>query len=486
MHEEKTIYEKSRRGRIGYSFDIKQVEDMTAHDFLPEELIRKVKPKLPEVSELDVVRHYTRLSQQNYSIDSHFYPLGSCTMKYNPRVNEEIASYDGFVHTHPLQYQYTIQGNLRLMYELGEMLKSITGLDAVSLQPAAGAHGELTGLLMIREFHKSQGKARKKVIIPDSAHGTNPSSAHIAGYEVVTVKTDSDGYVDFNELEKLVDDEVACLMITNPSTLGIFEKNIKRIANLIHQNGGLVYCDGANLNAIMGKVNFSQLGIDCVHVNLHKTFTTPHGGGGPGSGPVLVRAVLEPFLPVPVINKLDDGKYEAEFHRANTIGRIRAFYGNFGMFVRAYSYIKELGSQGIKEVSERAVLNANYIRARLKDHYHLAFEASSMHEVVFTDKHFKPYGIKTLDVAKRLLDYGFHSPTVYFPITVSGAIMIEPTESESMETLDHFCDVMIKICDEAKTDPEMVKKAPHNTFRRRLDETKAIKEPKLRERFNHD
>jgi glycine dehydrogenase subunit 2 len=482
MQEEKTVFEKSVKGRKGYSLETKDIDGKSVNDFLPRNLQRKAPLHLPELSELDVVQHYTRLSQQNYSIDTHFYPLGSCTMKYNPRINEEVAQMPGFAATHPLQYQFTIQGNLRLMYELGEMLKTVTNMDAVTLQPAAGAHGELAGILMIRAYHAAKGNARTKVIIPDSAHGTNPSSAHIAGYKVVTIKTGADGYMDPKAVALAMDEDVACLMLTNPSTLGIFEKNIREIAEIVHAKGGFVYCDGANLNAVMGKVRMGDLGVDCMHINLHKTFTTPHGGGGPGAGPVVIKKILEPYLPKPVIVK-EDNKYHLDFDRAHSIGRMRAFYGNFGMFVRAYTYMRELGGEGLKRVSELAVLNANYVRARLKDRYALAFEAPSLHEVVFTEKSFKGTDVKTMDLAKRLLDYGFHSPTVYFPIIVSGAIMIEPTETASKDEIDGFCDVMIKIHDEAQKTPELLHDAPAKTFRSRLDEVRAVKEPKLREKF---
>ena len=481
MHDEKNVFEKSVKGRKGYSLSSKDIDDKSLSDFLSDDLLRDEKPHLPELSELDVMRHYTRLSQKNYSIDTNFYPLGSCTMKYNPRINEEIAALEGFAATHPLQYQYTVQGNLGLMYELGEMLKTITGMDAITLQPAAGAHGELTGLLMIRAYHEAHGNPRKKVIIPDSAHGTNPSSAHLCGYEVITIKTGKDGFMSPESVAEVMDETVACLMVTNPSTLGIFEKNIKEIADIVHKKGGLVYCDGANLNAIMGTIRVGDLGIDCMHFNLHKTFTTPHGGGGPGSGPVVVKKNLEPFLPKPVIVKTSEGKFVTLYDRPQSIGRVRAFFGNFGMFVRAYTYIRELGAEGILCTSQMAVLNANYIRARLKDHYSLAYEAPSMHEVIFTDKTFKGTKIKTLDLAKRVLEFGFHSPTVYFPIMVSGAIMIEPTETESKETLDLFCDAMIQIAREAKEEPEKLLQAPSTLFRRRLDEVKAVKEAKLRD-----
>lgn len=482
--EEKTVYEKSKKGRTGYSFDTKEVDARVLKDFLPEQLVRKKEARLPELSEFDVVRHYSRLSQRNFSIDTNFYPLGSCTMKYNPRINEEVASLPGFIASHPMQYQYTIQGNLRLMYELGESLKSLTGMDAVTLQPAAGAHGELTGLLMIRAYQTEKGNPRSKVIIPDSAHGTNPSSAHLSGYKVVTIKTGQDGFLDVAELSRVMDDEVACLMLTNPSTLGLFEKNIKEICSIVHNKGGLVYCDGANMNAIMGRVLVADLGIDCMHINLHKTFSTPHGGGGPGSGPVVVRSILEPYLPIPVIAKDARSKYSADYQRPRSIGRVRAFFGNFLMLVRAFAYIRELGGEGLKQVSDMAVLNANYIRARLMGAYQLVCpDVLAMHEVIFNDKSFKATGVKTLDLAKRLLDLGFHAPTVYFPISVSGAIMIEPTETESKETLDEFCDAMLAIFDETKTKPDQLKSSPQTTYRKRLDEVLAVKEPKLREKF---
>lgn len=485
LSDNKTVFEKSVKGRQGFSFNTKEVNDAKAEQFVPKSLLRQQAVNLPELSELDVVRHFTRLSQKNYSIDTNFYPLGSCTMKYNPRINEETSSYDGFVATHPMQYQYTIQGNLQLMYDLGEMLKSITGMAGVTLQPAAGAHGEFTGLLMIRACLADRGDARKKVIIPDSAHGTNPASAQICGYQVVSIKTGADGYIDPAEVEKVLDEDVACFMITNPSTLGVFEKSIKKIADMVHNKGGLIYMDGANLNALLGNVRINDLGVDAMHINMHKTFTTPHGGGGPGSGPVVVSETLMPYLPVPFIYQNEKGRYVTDYNREKSIGRVRSFFGNFGMFVRAYTYIREMGWDGIKAVSDLAVLNANYIRARLKDHYSLAYAAPSLHEVIFSDKNFKASGVKTLDIAKRLLDFGFHAPTIYFPINVSGAIMIEPTETESKETLDRFCDVMIQIAEEIKSNPDTVKNSPVTTYRKRLDEVKAVKEPKLRENFSN-
>ncbi|MBF0103865.1 MAG: aminomethyl-transferring glycine dehydrogenase subunit GcvPB [Deltaproteobacteria bacterium] len=480
---ENTVYQKSKKGRMGYSFDTYEVDHMTSTDFLPENLVRKTEARLPELSEFDVVRHYTRLSKKNYSIDTHFYPLGSCTMKYNPRINEETAAQKGFSQTHPMQYQYTVQGNLCLIYELGEALKQITGMDGVSLQPCAGAHGELTGLLMIRACLTDRGNPRKKIITPDSAHGTNPASAAMCGYGIVSIKTGEDGFIDPAEVQRVMNEDCAGIMITNPSTLGIFEKNIKKIADIVHAKGGLVYMDGANLNAVVGQISMADLGVDCLHINLHKTFSTPHGGGGPGAGPVVVNNVLEPYLPVPVISKDKYGRYFADYNREKTIGRMRVFLGNFAILVRAYTYIRELGLDGIKKVSKMAVLNANYIRARLKDHYQLKYDSPSLHEVVFSDATLKGTNVKTIDVAKRIIDYGFHPPTVYFPIIVPGAIMIEPTETESKETIDDFCDAMIKIAAEIKNNPEKIIRAPETTCISRLDEVKAVKEPVLRERF---
>jgi len=480
MQEEKTLYEISKAGRSAYSLNTTDVDGKSPQDYLPQNVLRQAAVKLPELAELDVVRHYTRLSQQNYSIDTHFYPLGSCTMKYNPRINEEMSELSGFVASHPMQYQYTIQGNMQLMHELGEMLMAITGMDAVTLQPAAGAHGELTGILMIRAYHTDLGNPRTKIIIPDSAHGTNPSSAHMAGYKIITVKTGPDGMMNPEDVRAVMDEEVACIMLTNPSTLGIFEASVQEITKIVHAKGGLVYCDGANLNAVMGVVRMGDLGVDCMHINLHKTFTTPHGGGGPGSGPVVIKKCLQPFLPNPTIHKQGE-KYVFNFKHEKSIGRVRAFYGNFGMFVRAYTYIRELGPEGIRDVAQLAVLNANYLRAILKNKYSLAFESPSMHEVVFSDKFLAGTEVKTMDLAKRLLDLGYHAPTVYFPISVKGAIMIEPTETTNKETLDEFAKVMLQVADEAKNNPTLLQNSPQTTFRKRLDEVYAVKNLKLRE-----
>ena len=469
MHREPTLFELSSPGRTGYSLPKCDVPEVAPDAVIPEKYLRAKAAGLPELSEFDVVRHYTRLSQWNYSIDTVFYPLGSCTMKYNPRINEEVARFSGFALTHPYQEEEFMQGNLQVMYELSQYLSEISGMDACTLQPSAGAHGEFTGLLMIRSYHESRGNPRKKVLIPDSAHGTNPASAHICGYQVVTVKTGKDGLLQPETVAPLLDDEVACLMVTNPSTLGLFEKNIRKIAEL----------DGANMNALMGVTRLGEMGVDCMHFNLHKTFTTPHGGGGPGCGPVAVKKILEPFLPVPVVVK-EGEKFHLDTKRPQSIGRVRAFFGNFGMFVRAYTYIRELGPDGIRRTCEMAVLNANYLRARLKDVLTLAYEQPSLHEVIFSDRFLKDTGIKTLDVAKRLIDYGFHPPTVYFPLIVAGALMIEPTETENKGTLDAFVEAVKKIVAEVKANPDLLTTAPHDTPVRRLDEVKAVREPKLR------
>lgn len=480
MKSEPTLFELSSSGRKGYSLPQAEVPEVNPSDVIPSDFLRSKNATLPELSELDVVRHYTRLSQKNFSIDTEFYPLGSCTMKYNPRIAEELSQLSGFTLSHPFQDEKDVQGNLQLMYELQSYLCEISGMDACSLQPAAGAHGEFAGLVMIRAYHESKGNPRKKVIIPDSAHGTNPSSAHICGYKVVTIKTGKDGILHPEALKDILDDEVSCLMVTNPSTIGLFEKNIEQIASMLHDKGALLYCDGANMNALMGIANVGDMGVDCMHFNLHKTFGTPHGGGGPGSGPVVVKKILEPYLPVPIIVKKGNN-YSLDTKRPSSIGRVRAFFGNFGMFVRAYAYILELGPEGIKKSCQMAVLNANYLRARLKDVLSLAYEAPSLHEVIFSDRFLKGTEVKTLDVAKRIIDYGFHPPTIYFPLVVSGALMIEPTETESKQAIDAFCDALIKIAQEAKENPQLLKDAPHNTPVRRLDEVKAVREPRLRE-----
>lgn len=480
MEYNKLIFEISREGRRAYSLPKCDVPDCDLKAMVPEELQRKTDLELPEVSEVELIRHYTLLSNKNYGVDTGFYPLGSCTMKYNPKINEDMASLSGFTELHPYQPQKTVQGALRLMYELGGALGEITGMDAVTLQPAAGAHGELTGLMLIKAYHQNRGDfKRKKIIVPDSAHGTNPASASVAGFEVVEVKSDSMGAVDLESLKAALNDEVAGLMLTNPSTLGLFERNIEEIARLVHEAGGLLYYDGANMNAIMGITRPGDMGFDVVHMNLHKTFSTPHGGGGPGSGPVGVKKELEPFLPVPVVEKVEEG-YRLNYDRPLSIGKVRSFYGNFGVLVKAYTYILSMGYDGLKKVSEMAVLNANYIKERLKSYYYLPMDTVCKHEFVLGGLAEGDHTTATLDIAKRLLDYGYHPPTIYFPLIVDSAIMIEPTETESMETMDAFIDAMIKISKEARENPEVLKTAPHNTIVRRLDEVRAARTPILK------
>ena len=446
---------------------------------LPEEHVREELP-LPDLSELDVIRHFTRLSHLNFSIDTNFYPLGSCTMKYNPKVNEETARLPGFVGLHPYQDEGSVQGALRLMYELQEMLAEIAGLPAVTLQPAAGAHGELTGMLIIRAYHVHNGEAHRNIVlVPDSAHGTNPATAAMCGYKVVTLKSDARGNIDPAAVRDALDDHIAGLMLTNPNTLGLFEEHILEVTEMVHEAGGLVYCDGANMNALLGVAKPGDLGCDVLHYNLHKTFSTPHGGGGPGAGATAVTAELEPFLPVPVVAR-DGDRYYLDFDRPLSIGRVRAFYGNFANMVRAYTYMRIMGREGLEAVSRDAVLNANYLRVRLQEAYDLPYDRPCMHEVVFSGKRQVAHGVHTLDVAKRLADLGFHAPTIYFPLIVPEALMIEPTETESKQTLDAFIAAMLQIAREAEETPEVVTDAPHNAPVRRLDEVTAARRPNLR------
>lgn len=474
---DKVIFELSSKGRKAYSLPSCDI-DLDIKDLLPENSCRQEDADLPELSELDVVRHYTLLSRKNYGVDIGFYPLGSCTMKYNPKINEDMASLPKFATVHPYQPKETTQGSLRLMHELSEMLSEITGMDAVTLQPAAGAHGELTGLMLIKAYHDSRGESnRNKIIVPDSAHGTNPASASVAGFEVVEIKSNKDGSVNIDSLKEALDKDVAGLMLTNPSTLGLFEEHIKEIADLVHEAGGLVYYDGANMNAIMGITRPGDMGFDVVHLNLHKTFTTPHGGGGPGSGPVGVKKELIKFLPVPIVEKCETG-YTLNYDKPESIGKVKGFYGNFGMLVRAFTYIKTMGAEGIKRVSEVAVLNANYMKERLKENYYLPIDKVCKHEFVLGGLG-KDSEISTLDIAKRLLDYGYHPPTIYFPLIIDNAMMIEPTETESLDTMEEFIDILIKISEEAKNTPEILKEAPHNTPVRRLDEATAARNPIL-------
>jgi glycine dehydrogenase subunit 2 len=476
---DRLIFELGSPGRIAYSLPEPDVPVAPARAAVPERYRRAAPPELPEVSELEVIRHYSRLSQLNYGVDTHFYPLGSCTMKYNPRVNEDMARLPGFARLHPLAPESLSQGALALMHELGSMLAEIAGMDAVSLQPAAGAQGELAGVLMIRAWHESRGERRTKVLVPDSAHGTNPASTAIAGYEVVEVKSDASGEVDLADLERHLGPDVAAFMITVPNTLGNFEPRIAEITELCHSRGAQVYMDGANLNAILGIVRPGDLGFDVCHFNLHKTFTTPHGGGGPGAGPVGVRAHLEPFLPVPVIVRRGD-RYALDWKRPKSIGKLQAFWGNFGMLVRAYAYIRTMGADGLRSVSEHAVLNANYVMKRLEGAYDVAAPGPCMHECVVSARRQKKLGVTAMDIAKRLLDLGFYAPSTYFPLIVEEALMIEPTETESKETLDAFCDAMLRIAREAEENPALVRAAPVTTPVRRLDQALAARQPNLR------
>ncbi len=482
LKKQPLIFEISKQGRKAYSLPPCDVPTISSDELIDKNYQRDTSPELPEVSELDAVRHFTQLSQRNHGVDSGFYPLGSCTMKYNPKVNEIVSRFDGFTKIHPLQSEDTVQGALKVLYDMDEMLSEIVGMDQFSLQPAAGAHGELAGLMIIKAYHENKGDIKRtKIVVPDSAHGTNPASAAVAGFDIVEVKSNEKGLVDLQSLKDAMSDEVAGFMLTNPNTLGLFDENILQITSIVHEAGGLMYYDGANTNAIMGITRPGDMGFDVVHVNLHKTFSTPHGGGGPGSGPVGVKKHLADFLPVPVIVKNENG-YKLNYDRPLSIGKVKSFYGNFGVIVRAYSYILSLGPDGLKEVSETAVLNANYIAAKLKDVYHLPLDHSPcMHECVFSgDWQKAENGVSTLDIAKRLLDFGYHPPTIYFPLIVAEALMIEPTECESKETLDEFIGVLRQIADEAKNDPEMVKTAPHTTIVSRLDEALAARKPVLK------
>jgi len=475
----KTIFDISAPGKKAFSLPACDVPEVPVDSLIPAKFLRADPPGLPEVSEPELVRHYTRLSRMNYSVDSNFYPLGSCTMKYNPKLNEDVASLPGFNHVHPLQPEATTQGALKLMHGLEGLLREIGGMARVSLQPAAGAQGEFAGMLMIRAYHESTGRSPRKVIIPDSAHGTNPASAHLAGFEVVEVKSGPDGLVDIEQLKNLADTDTAGFMLTVPNTLGLFEKDILAISEVIHGVGGLMYMDGANLNALVGLVRPGDMGFDVVHFNLHKTFSTPHGGGGPGAGAVGVSAALEPFLPAPTVEE-SAGRYYLDYNRPDSIGRVQAFNGNFGVLVRAYAYIRTMGPAGLREVSENAIINANYLLARLKKDYQPAHDRHCMHEVVFSGRRQKEQGVHTKDIAKRLLDFGFYAPTVYFPLVVDEAIMIEPTETESKETLDSFIDAMERIAREVVEEPEAVRTAPHHTHTARLDETEAARHPVIR------
>ncbi|MCY8231688.1 aminomethyl-transferring glycine dehydrogenase subunit GcvPB [Priestia endophytica] len=473
------IFEISRPGRVGSSLPESDVDAIDLKEKIPQHLIRDVSAELPEVSELQLIRHYTALSNKNHGIDNGFYPLGSCTMKYNPKINEDVARLQGFTHIHPYQPVESVQGALKLLYELQEDLAEITGMDAVTLQPSAGAQGEWTGLMMVKAYLEHNGEKRTKVLVPDSAHGTNPASATVAGFKTVTIPSNEHGLVDLNELRKHMDSDVAALMLTNPNTLGLFEKEIIEIAKIVHDSGGLLYYDGANANAILGKTTPGQMGFDIVHLNLHKTFTTPHGGGGPGAGPVGVKSKLLPYLPVPRIEKQKDN-YGIDYNHPLSIGRVKGYYGNFGILVRAYTYIRTMGPEGLRQVSESAVLHANYLRKKLEPYFDAPYSQICKHEFVLSGSRQKKQGVRTLDMAKRLLDFGYHPPTIYFPLNVEECLMIEPTETESKETLDAFADVMIQIAREVEENPDIVLNAPHTTIIGRLDEVQAARQPILR------
>jgi glycine dehydrogenase subunit 2 len=482
---EPLIFEHSSPGRVGATFPAPDVPVQPLEDLLPARYVRSELP-LPEVGELDVVRHFTRLSQENMCIDTTFYPLGSCTMKYNPKINEEAARLPGFSQIHPLQDATTVQGALQLMFDLQTYLAEISGMAGITLQPAAGAHGELTGMLVVRAYHEDRGDIhRKRVLIPDSAHGTNPATAKMVGYDVQSIPSDSRGNLDGGALRAALGPDVAALMITIPSTFGLFDEHLSEVIDAVHAAGGLVYGDGANMNAMLGQARFGDLGVDVMHFNLHKTFSTPHGGGGPPSGPVAVGPGLIPFLPVPRAARREDSDgtatYYLDYDQPRTIGKVKAFYGNFGMMVRAYTYIRCNGAEGLEKIGESAVLNANYLMERLKGAYDVFSDRRCKHEfVVSARRQRRTNGVRALDIAKRLIDYGFHPPTIYFPIVVEEAMMIEPTETESLETLDRFVDAMLAIAKEADEDPELVKSAPHSTELGRLDEVAAVRKPNLR------
>lgn len=470
---EPLLWEKGKKGRYGFSLPRRDVEPCPLDEGLTGE-----GPDFPDLSEVDVVRHYTRLSQWNFGVDTGMYPLGSCTMKYNPKTNEKQASLPGFSGAHPLAPTGLSQGALKMMSEFGKYLDEITGMDATTLQPAAGAHGELTGMLIIYAFHKKQGMQRSKIIVPDTAHGTNPASAALCGYRPVPVASNEQGILSVEAIAEIMDEDTAGIMVTNPNTLGFFEENIQKIAEIVHSRGGLVYCDGANLNAVMGVVKMGDIGIDVMQLNLHKTFSTPHGGGGPGSGPVSVKKQLEPFLPVPRVVE-ENGRYILAEDYPESIGKVSAFYGAFGVIIKAYSYILSMGAENLKKASQLAVLNANYVKEMLKGTLHLPYDRPCMHECVFSDEHQAAQKIATIDMAKRLMDYGFHPPTVYFPLVVHGAIMVEPTETESKDDIDQFIEAFKAIVDEAKEDPDTLHEAPKRCKVKRLDEVTAARKPCL-------
>lgn len=481
MKTGETIFDRGEPGRFALSLPDADVDVQSIEKLIPQRLLRREDPELPEVSQIELVRHYTQLSMKNYGVDTGIYPLGSCTMKYNPRVNEETARLAPFARAHPLQGEALSQGSLELMYTLDRWLCQIAGLDEITLQPAAGAHGEFLGMLLIKRYFEERGALdqRRVVLLPDSAHGTNPASAHIAGFDVHEVPSDDRGMVDPKALAEVVDDHVAGIMLTVPNTLGIFEADILKISEIIHKAGGFFYFDGANLNSIVGRARPGDFGADIVHFNLHKTFSTPHGSGGPGAGALAVRKELAPYLPVPMIVQTKDGRYALDYDRPKSVGKMLAFYGNFGVLVRAYTYIRMLGDEGLRAVSGGAVLAANYLQARLKGAYKLPHDRLCKHECVFSGAGLAE-GVHTLDIAKRLIDYDVHPPTIYFPLIVPEALMIEPTESASLEELDGFAEVMLKIAEEAKENPELLHDAPHHAPVRRLDDVRAARQPVLR------
>ncbi len=476
MAYEKLIFELSKPGRRSYNLPDDPLKEMKISDYMDESMLRTDELDFPEVSELDIIRHYTLLSKKNYSVDSGFYPLGSCTMKYNPKINEEVAQDAKFARLHPLQPESTVQGALEVMYHVQEYINEISGMDATTLQPAAGAHGELTGLMLIKKYHMMRkDEKRTKIIVPDSAHGTNPASVTVVGFDVVEVPSNKDGSVNVDALKEVLGDDIAGLMLTNPSTLGLFETQVKEIADLVHDCGGLLYYDGANMNAIMGVVRPGDMGFDVLHYNLHKTFSTPHGGGGPGSGPVACKKNLMEYLPVPLVVKEGD-MFRLDYDHKDSIGKIKNYFGNFGVILRAYVYMLTMGRDGPKAASTNAVLNANYMKESLKNHYKVAVEQTCMHEVVFQGLKEPVEGVSTLDVAKRIIDYGYHPPTMYFPLIVEGALMIEPTETESKETLDDYIKALKNIANEAKENKTLLQDAPHDTPVRRVDEVLAARQ----------
>ncbi|MFB0566705.1 MAG: aminomethyl-transferring glycine dehydrogenase subunit GcvPB [Candidatus Aminicenantaceae bacterium] len=483
MIREPLIFELSAKGKKAFS--LQQLDVPSKKEILENIPTRNDIEGFPQVSEVEIVRHFTRLSQTNHCVDIGFYPLGSCTMKYSPKINEKLASSPDFMLSHPLAPQDLIQGNLEILKRTEELLAETTGMDAFTLQPSAGAQGELVGMMLIRASHEEKGNPRKIVLIPDSAHGTNPSSAHICGYQVREIKSNEKGTINVDDLSQNMTEDVAALMITNPNTLGVFEDEIKKIAYIVHAKGGFIYMDGANMNALAGICRPGDMNVDVIHLNLHKTFSTPHGGGGPGAGPVGVKRKLEPFLPIPVIER-EGNQYFLDIDRPQSIGRVRSFFGNFAVIVKSLAYILSLGFEGLKEISEIAVLNSNYIRKSLEKDYYLKYESPTLHECVFSDKFQREYGIQNIDIAKRLIDFGLHPPTMSFPLIVHGALMIEPTETESKRDLDLFIGAMKQIAKEAKEDPKILKSAPHISYVRRLDETSAARNPILKWDYQTD